>query len=96
MEKQKLVVIGNGMAGARFVEETLARGGADRFDITMFGDEPCGNYNRILLSNVLAGSHDPDDIFINPLPWSVLNTSGTPGPTLRPGRQCGSRAPECW
>ena len=96
MEKQKLVVIGNGMAEARFVEETLARGRADRFDITMFGDEPCGNYNRILLSNVLAGSHDPDDIFINPLPWSVLNTSGTPGPTLRPGRQCGSRAPECW
>ena len=73
MEKQKLVVIGNGMAGARFVEETLARGGADRFDITMFGDEPCGNYNRIPLFNVLAGSHDPDDILINPLPWYERN-----------------------
>ena len=73
MEKQKLVVICNGMAGARFVEETLARGGADRFDITMFGDEPCGNYNRIPLSNVLAGSHDPDDILINPLPWYERN-----------------------
>ena len=73
MEKQKLVVIGNGMAGARFVEETLARGRADRFDITMFGDEPCRNYNRILLSNVLAGSHDPDDILINPLPWYERN-----------------------
>ena len=73
MEKQKLVVIGNGMAGARFVEETLSRGGADRFDIVMFGDEPYGNYNRILLSNVLAGSHDPDDIFINPLSWYEQN-----------------------
>ena len=46
MQKRKLVVIGNGMAGARTVEEILARGGADHFDITMFGDEPYGNYNR--------------------------------------------------
>ena len=36
---------------------------------SMFGDEPYGNYNRILLSGVLAGSHDPKDIFINPLAW---------------------------
>ena len=56
----RLVVIGNGMAGARFVEEVLARGGADAFDITVFGDEPYGNYNRILLSGVLAGSHDAE------------------------------------
>ena len=55
MAKQRLVVIGNGMAGARAVEEVLARGGADMFDITMFGDEPYGNYNRILLSNILSG-----------------------------------------
>ena len=46
------------MAGARTVEEILARGGGDQFDITMFGDEPTGNYNRILLSNVLNG-HRP-------------------------------------
>ena len=52
---QRLVVIGNGMAGARLVEDLLARDGADRFDITIFGDEPHGNYNRILLSGVLAG-----------------------------------------
>jgi nitrite reductase (NADH) large subunit len=39
-EKQRLVVIGNGMAGARAVEEILARGGADLFAVTMFGDEP--------------------------------------------------------
>jgi nitrite reductase (NADH) large subunit len=69
MEKQRLVVIGNGMAGARAVEEVLARGGADQFDITMFGDEPYGNYNRILLSNVLSGIQDSNDIYINPLSW---------------------------
>ncbi len=67
--KKKLVVIGNGMAGARCVEEILARGGADQFEITMFGDEPYGNYNRILLSDVLNGSHDEADIFLNPLSW---------------------------
>ncbi|MDP9170916.1 MAG: nitrite reductase large subunit NirB [Acidobacteriota bacterium] len=69
MEKQKLVVIGNGMAGARTVEEILERGGGDRFDITMFGEEPTGNYNRILLSNVLNGSYKEDEIFLNPLAW---------------------------
>jgi nitrite reductase (NADH) large subunit len=50
-----LVVIGNGMAGARVVEESLRRD-ARRFTITMFGSEPYGNYNRTLLSNVLDGS----------------------------------------
>ena len=39
----------------------------------MFGDEPYGNYNRILLSGVLAGTHDPKDIFINPLAWYAEN-----------------------
>jgi nitrite reductase (NADH) large subunit len=67
--KKKLVVIGNGMAGARCVEEILARGGGDQFEITMFGDEPYGNYNRILLSDVLNGSHEESEIFLNPLPW---------------------------
>ncbi|HKX26185.1 MAG TPA: nitrite reductase large subunit NirB [Blastocatellia bacterium] len=67
--RQKLVVIGNGMAGARLVEDVLARGGADSFEIVMFGDEPYGNYNRILLSGVLSGTHDRGDIFINPLAW---------------------------
>jgi nitrite reductase (NADH) large subunit len=72
-KKQKLVVIGNGMAGARAVEEILARGGADQFEITMFGDEPYGNYNRILLSDVLNGSHQADEIFLNPLAWYTDN-----------------------
>jgi nitrite reductase (NADH) large subunit len=71
--RKKLVVIGNGMAGARTVEEILARGGADQFDITMFGEEPTGNYNRILLSNVLNGSYSEDDIFLNPLAWYEEN-----------------------
>src|SRR2546430_14936104 len=71
--KEKLVVIGNGMGGARFVEEPLARKGRDHFDIVMFGDEPYGNYNRILLSSVLAGSHEPKDIFLNPLEWYQEN-----------------------
>jgi nitrite reductase (NADH) large subunit len=73
MEKRKLVVIGNGMAGARTVEEILKRGGADMFDITMFGDEPTGNYNRILLSNVLNGSSREEDIYLNPLSWYEEN-----------------------
>src|SRR5580700_1921056 len=69
MEKQRLVVIGNGMAGARTVEEILERRGGDQFEITMFGEEPAGNYNRILLSNVLNGSYKEDEIFLNPLSW---------------------------
>lgn len=73
MGKRKLVVIGNGMAGARTVEEILSRGGADLFDIVMFGDEPYGNYNRILLSEVLNGSQDASDIFLNSLPWYEEN-----------------------
>ena len=69
MSKQKLVVVGNGMAGARAVEEVLARGGADLFDIVMFGDEPYGNYNRIMLSNILSGQQNYDEIYLNPLDW---------------------------
>lgn len=66
---RKLVVIGNGMAGARTVEEILARDGAQQFAITMFGDEPYGNYNRIMLSHVLAGEEEDDAIFLNSLAW---------------------------
>ncbi|MGK5681466.1 nitrite reductase large subunit NirB [Actinoplanes sp. URMC 104] len=68
---QRLVVVGNGMAGARTVEELLARGGD--FAITMFGDEPYGNYNRIMLSNVLAGVEDEAGIFLNDLSWYAEN-----------------------
>ena len=69
---QKLVVIGNGMAGARVVEEILKRA-PSKFDIVMFGAEPYGNYNRILLSNVLNKSQDATEIFINPLSWYQEN-----------------------
>ena len=60
--KQRLVVIGNGMAGARLLEEVLARRGADLFEIVIFGDEPYGNYNRILLSGVLGGCVESDEV----------------------------------
>ncbi len=53
--KKKLVIIGNGMAGARLVAELVMRGGTCDYDITLFGDEPGGSYNRILLSDVLNG-----------------------------------------
>jgi nitrite reductase (NADH) large subunit len=74
----RLVVIGNGMAGARTVEEILER--SDELEIVMFGDEPYGNYNRISLSNVLAAGEDPRDIYLNPLSWYEEN-----GVTLHAG-----------
>lgn len=69
--KRRLVVIGNGMAGARAAEEVIARGGSDLFDIAMVGDEPHGNYNRIMLSHVLAGEAtlESEDFFLNPMSW---------------------------
>ena len=54
MEKTKLVMVGNGMAGVRALEELL-KIAPDIYDITVFGAEPHDNYNRILLSPVLAG-----------------------------------------
>lgn len=66
--KKKIVVIGNGMAGARVVEEIMGRV-PGKFDFVMFGAESYGNYNRILLSNVLNQTQEPEDIFINPLNW---------------------------
>jgi nitrite reductase (NADH) large subunit len=71
--RRRLVVIGNGMAGARAVEEILSRGGAAQFKITMFGDEPYGNYNRIMLSHVLSGEQDDSEIFLNSLSWYEEN-----------------------
>jgi nitrite reductase (NADH) large subunit len=80
-EKPKLVVIGNGMAGARLLEDVLACD-PTLFDITVFGDEPYGNYNRILLSNVLNGTQDAKEIFLNPLAWYEEN-----GITLHAGQR---------
>ncbi|MDP2008177.1 MAG: FAD-dependent oxidoreductase, partial [Rubrivivax sp.] len=64
----KLVVIGNGMAGIRAVEELLKLA-PELYDITVFGAEPHPNYNRILLSPVLSGEQTIEQIILNPLAW---------------------------
>lgn len=68
MKKMKLVVVGNGMAGIRSIEELLK---LDRglYDITVFGSEPHPNYNRILLSPVLTGEQTLQDIILNDRGW---------------------------
>jgi nitrite reductase (NADH) large subunit len=68
LRRPTLVVVGTGMAGAKVVEEVLARA-PGRFDIRMFGTEPGGTYNRILLSSVLGGYQDPGKLWLNPLEW---------------------------
>ncbi|PPE75795.1 assimilatory nitrite reductase large subunit [Solimonas fluminis] len=70
--KPKLAVVGNGMAGMRTVEELLKLA-PDLYDITVFGAEPHGNYNRILLSPVLAGEKTVDDIMLNTREWYAKN-----------------------
>ncbi|WP_051933385.1 NAD(P)/FAD-dependent oxidoreductase [Massilia sp. BSC265] len=70
--KQKLVVVGNGMAGMRTVEELLKLDAA-MYDITVFGAEPRVNYNRIMLSPVLAGEKKADDIVLHTREWYVEN-----------------------
>ena len=70
--KPHLIVIGNGMAGCRAVEEILARD-SDRFRITIFGAEPRVNYNRIMLSPLLAGEKSFEDIVINDHAWYAGN-----------------------
>jgi nitrite reductase (NADH) large subunit len=71
-ERARLVVVGNGMAGMRTVEELLARA-PDRYAITVVGAEPHANYNRILLSSVLANDKTLDEIVINPRSWYDAN-----------------------
>ncbi|MGH7222137.1 MAG: FAD-dependent oxidoreductase, partial [Gemmataceae bacterium] len=63
-----MVVVGTGMAGAKVAEEVLARA-PDRYHIRLFGAEPHGTYNRILLSGVLGGHQDPRQLWLNPLDW---------------------------
>jgi nitrite reductase (NADH) large subunit len=70
--RERLVVIGNGMAGCRAVEEILARD-PGRYSIAIFGAEPRVNYNRIMLSPVLAGEKAFDDIVINTAEWYAEN-----------------------
>src|SRR5437667_3431211 len=68
---KKLVVVGNGMAGVGCVEQVLKH--AAKFEITIFGEETHVNYNRILLSSVLAGEKAADDIVLNSLDWYQQN-----------------------
>src|SRR6185436_13071643 len=68
---KRLVVVGNGMAGIACVEQILKH--SPRFEITVFGDETHVNYNRILLSSVLAGERTADEITLNPLEWYLRN-----------------------
>ncbi|MEO0440846.1 MAG: nitrite reductase large subunit NirB [Pseudomonadota bacterium] len=71
-DRPHLVVVGNGMAGCRAVEEILARD-AGKFRITIFGAEPRVNYDRIMLSPVLAGEKQYEDIIINDESWYLDN-----------------------
>jgi nitrite reductase [NAD(P)H] large subunit len=70
--RRRLVVIGNGMAAMRTVEELLAEA-PDKYAITVFGAEPRGNYNRILLSPLLAGEKQWSDLELHPLEWYERN-----------------------
>src|SRR5258708_21631240 len=64
---KRLVVVGNGMAGVACVEQILKQ--RHDFDITIFGDETHANYNRILLSMVLAGEKSAEEILLNDMGW---------------------------
>ncbi|MCW6531969.1 nitrite reductase large subunit NirB [Sphingomonas sp. MMSM20] len=79
--REHLIVIGNGMAGCRAVEELIARD-ATRYRVTIFGAEPLVNYNRIMLSPVLAGEKTFDEIVINGQDWyddnGIALVSGDP------------------
>ncbi len=67
-EKLKLVLIGNGLAGMRCLEDLLDMA-PERYDVTVIGEEPWGNYNRIMLSPVLSGEKTIDDIMLHPHAW---------------------------
>lgn len=67
-EKMKLVLVGNGLAGMRCLEDLLDMA-PERYEITVIGEEPWGNYNRIMLSPVLSGDKTIDDIMLHPLAW---------------------------
>jgi nitrite reductase (NADH) large subunit len=77
--KQRLAIIGNGMAAGRLLDELARRNAAAACDITVFGEEPHGCYNRILLGRVLSGSH-ADEITLKSPDWYAAH-----GITLRAG-----------
>ncbi|HIP67589.1 MAG TPA: NAD(P)/FAD-dependent oxidoreductase [Chromatiales bacterium] len=79
--KENLVLIGNGMAGVRTLEEVLKLE-PEKYNITVFGEEPYGNYNRIMLSPVLANEKTIDEIMLNDEQWYIDN-----GITLHKGKK---------
>src|SRR5215216_5123487 len=80
VKRSKLVMVGNGMAGIRTIEELL-KVAPDLYDIAVFGAEPHPNYNRILLSPVLAGEQTLEQIVLNRREWYAQN-----GITLHAGK----------
>jgi hypothetical protein len=84
MRKKKLVMVGNGMAGVRTLEELL-KIAPEQYEITVFGAEPHPNYNRILLSPVLAGEMTIQDIILNDHSWYAQH-----GITLHLGKKVGT------
>ena len=88
--ERRLVVIGNGMAGMRTVEQLLELA-PERYDITVFGAEPHGHYNRVLLTPLLAGAKRTADIMLQPREWyaqhAVTLHSGEPRRQNRPRRR---------
>ena len=91
--REHLVVIGNGMAGMRTIEEMLKLDGGRRYRITVFGAEPHVNYNRIMLSSVLAGDKHVEEIVINSREWydenGITLVDGRRGQADRPGNPHG-------
>ena len=90
MKKMKLVMVGNGMAGVRALEELL-KIAPDLYEITVFGAEPHPNYNRIMLSPVLAGEQTVDQIILNSLEWyaeqGITLYTGTTVTEIQRGRR---------
>ena len=66
--RKEMVIVGNGMATCRLLDELVARGAQERYGISVVGDEPGGAYNRVMLSKVLAGN-EPDVIVTKPPAW---------------------------
>jgi nitrite reductase (NADH) large subunit len=89
--RPRLVVVGNGMAAMRTVEELLALA-PEAYDITVFGAEPQGSYNRILLSSLLAGDKRLEDVITHPPPWyaerGIELHSGDPVVQIDRARRC--------
>ena len=88
---EPLVIVGNGMAAARLVDEQLTRCALGRHAIAVIGDEPRLAYNRVLLSSVLAGETAPEDIELKPMSWwrdrGVTLKVGCPATEIDVGRR---------